>query len=396
MKVLTVGGSVRDKLLGLVPHDIDYLVVGSTPAEMEALGYSQVGKDFPVYLHPETNEEYALARTERKSGLKHTDFETVFDSSVTVEEDLLRRDLTINAIAMPFNFEGPVVDPFNGLEDLQNKVLRHVSEAFGEDPLRVLRLARFTVKFPEFTVHPDTVKLCRNMAANGDLNHLTRHRVFEETKKAFSMDNSFNYLNALSEFGATSVLFDELVVNDSEISDTFFLIEELGKGAVSLEEMIMHKFATLFFPTVPHLHTAEVLEAAMLNLKLPSDTILFAKDVAMFLEIDDAVSEKNVTKIVKLLNKFNPDSRLMKSTNWLEMVFFCFGVNTRNHENMVAIPFLRFLIKNFMTHKMDLKDFMFNIEKNTGKLPSGAEIGKAANQFKQARIEQALMAYSYY
>lgn len=205
MKIYRVGGSVRDELMGLKPHDNDYVVVGSTPTEMESLGYKQVGKDFPVYLHPDTNEEYALARTERKSGLKHTDFETYFDPSVTIEEDLIRRDLTMNAIAISIDTH-EIIDPYNGVEDIKNGVLRHISDAFGEDPLRVLRVARFTARFPRFDIAAETSILMKNIVDNGDLNHISPERIWEETKKAFLSSSPYNYLQCLNSIGALKIL----------------------------------------------------------------------------------------------------------------------------------------------------------------------------------------------
>lgn len=181
MQKFMVGGAVRDKLMGLEPKDVDFVVVGSTPEEMLAAGFQQVGADFPVFLDAD-GVEHALARTERKSGHGYNGFVTNHSADVTLEDDLMRRDLTINAMAMSGNF---VVDPFDGQEDLKNKVLRHVSPAFADDPVRVLRLARFHARFgPEWLVHTDTILFARKMAANGELKHLTRERILKELEKA--------------------------------------------------------------------------------------------------------------------------------------------------------------------------------------------------------------------
>ena len=160
MKIYLVGGAVRDKLLGREIKERDYVVVGATPKEMESLGYKAVGKEFPVFLHPDTQEEYALARTERKVGKGYKGFEFYADPSVTLEEDLQRRDLTINAIAE--DNAGHIIDPFNGKKDLEAKIFKHVSPAFSEDPVRILRVARFAARFPDFNVHPDTNKLMKD------------------------------------------------------------------------------------------------------------------------------------------------------------------------------------------------------------------------------------------
>jgi tRNA nucleotidyltransferase (CCA-adding enzyme) len=178
-----VGGAVRDKLLGRESKDNDYVVVGSTSQEMLDQGFQQVGADFPVFLHPVTGDEYALARQERKNGKGYHGFAVSADPSITIEEDLLRRDLTINAMAMTENDQ--LIDPYGGYKDLQAGVLRHTSEAFGDDPLRVLRLARFTARYTEFYVAEETISLCKTMIARGDLVDLSKERIVAELFKGF-------------------------------------------------------------------------------------------------------------------------------------------------------------------------------------------------------------------
>src|SRR5688572_6036822 len=177
MKIYTVGGAVRDELLGLPVADRDYVVVGATPEQMIALGYKPVGKDFPVFLHPQTHEEYALARTERKTARGYHGFAFHAAADVTLEQDLARRDLTINAIAK--DEQGTLSDPFNGARDLKAGVLRHVSSAFAEDPVRILRVARFAARFG-FTVHEKTMKLMQEMVYSGEADHLVPERVWQE------------------------------------------------------------------------------------------------------------------------------------------------------------------------------------------------------------------------
>lgn len=183
MQIYLVGGAVRDQLLNKKPRENDYVVVGAKPSDLINQGFKQVGKDFPVFLHPMTQEEYALARTERKTGQGYHGFETDCAPNVTLEEDLLRRDLTINAIA-----QGPdkkIIDPYNGASDLKNKTLRHVSSAFSEDPLRILRVARFQAMLPEFTIHPDTLELMKKMCAQKhEINAISNERIWLEMKKA--------------------------------------------------------------------------------------------------------------------------------------------------------------------------------------------------------------------
>nr|WP_202629039.1 multifunctional CCA addition/repair protein [Serratia fonticola] len=205
-----VGGAVRDTLLNLPVVDHDWVVVGATPADLLALGYQQVGKDFPVFLNPQTHEEYALARTERKSGQGYTGFTCYAAPDVTLEEDLLRRDLTINAMAR--GDDGVLIDPYNGKADLDARLLRHVSDAFGEDPLRVLRVARFAARFASlgFTVAPETSALMQQMAESGELASLTAERVWKETEKALQSQSPQVYFQVLRDCGALKVLFPEI------------------------------------------------------------------------------------------------------------------------------------------------------------------------------------------
>ena len=210
MQVYLVGGAVRDHLLGHPYHEKDYVVVGATPEQLLAQGFQPVGKDFPVFLHPETKDEYALARTERKSGHGYHGFEFHTDPSVTLEQDLIRRDLTINAMAM--DNDGNVYDPYGGQQDLCNKVLRHVSDAFVEDPLRVLRIARFAARYHAlgFVVAPETLLLMQELAESGELDALTPERVWKETSRALMEAHADVYFETLRACGALKVLFPEL------------------------------------------------------------------------------------------------------------------------------------------------------------------------------------------
>lgn len=210
MEIYLVGGAVRDKLLNLTSHDRDWLVVGSTPEQMLTLNYKAVGQDFPVFLHPETGEEYALARTERKSGTGYKGFACYAAPDVTLEQDLSRRDLTINAIAE--DSRGQLHDPFNGITDLNNRVLRHISDAFTEDPLRVLRVARFAAKLAKqgFTIAPETLILMRKMAQSGELTRLTAERVWQEFNRALCTSDAPIFIEALRACGALAVLFPEI------------------------------------------------------------------------------------------------------------------------------------------------------------------------------------------
>lgn len=205
-----VGGAVRDNLLGLSGAERDWVVVGSTTAEMEAAGFIQVGKDFPVFLHPQTKEEYALARTERKVRPGHTGFETDSNDKITLEEDLRRRDLTINAIAR--DEDGNLIDPYHGCEDIESQTIRHVSDAFDEDPLRVLRVARFAARFSPlgFQVADETRMLCEAMVTRGDLSELAAERVFQEMTKALALDHPEIFFRFLAQIAADKHLWPEL------------------------------------------------------------------------------------------------------------------------------------------------------------------------------------------
>ncbi len=207
VKTFLVGGAVRDLLLSREPTDRDYVVVGATPGDMLAAGFKSVGADFPVFLHPETNEEYALARTMRKSVQNDHEFTATFDTSITIADDLFNRDFTCNAIAM--DSDGSILDPFGGLNDIASKRLRHTSESFGNDPVRVLRAAGLAAKL-SFSVAPETVALCRQIHATGKLDHLTPERVALEFNKALATQRPSTFFLELDRFGALATFFPEL------------------------------------------------------------------------------------------------------------------------------------------------------------------------------------------
>ena len=210
MENYLVGGAVRDALLGLEVKDRDWVVVGASPEKLVALGYRQIGKDFPVFLHPDSSEEYALARTERKTSPGYSGFEFEYSDAVTLEEDLLRRDLTINAIAQ--DAQGNIIDLFNGQQDLQDKILRHVSPAFSEDPVRVLRVARFAAKldYLGFKVADETRKLMQTMVDNGEVDALVKERVWAELDNALGERSPQVFFTVLRECGALKKLFPEI------------------------------------------------------------------------------------------------------------------------------------------------------------------------------------------
>lgn len=208
MQTYLVGGAVRDELLGLPVKDRDYLVVGATPAQMLAQGYQPVGREFPVFLHPQTHEEYALARTERKSGRGYAGFTFHTAPDVRLEDDLARRDLTVNAIAKAD--DGTLIDPFGGVADLRARILRHVSPAFAEDPVRILRLARFAARFADFSVAPETLALAQRMVREGEIDHLIPERVWQELARGLMEQKPSRMIQVLRECGALMLLLPEL------------------------------------------------------------------------------------------------------------------------------------------------------------------------------------------
>ncbi|WP_210441626.1 multifunctional CCA addition/repair protein [Vibrio crassostreae] len=249
-----VGGAVRDKLLNIDSYDKDWVVVGSTPQQMESLGFTAVGKDFPVFLHPKTKEEHALARTERKSGSGYTGFECYFAPDVSLEEDLMRRDLTINAIAQ--DDEGNLHDPYHGQQDLSDRILRHVSDAFVEDPLRVLRVARFAAKLHHlnFTIAPETMTMMATIVESGELAHLTAERVWQEWHKSLSTPHPEVFLSVLKECGALAVVLPEI--------DALFGVPQPEKWHPEIDTgihtLMVAQQAALLSPSLPVRFAAQV------------------------------------------------------------------------------------------------------------------------------------------
>ena len=302
MNVYCVGGAVRDELLGLPVKDRDYVVVGSTVQAMLDAGYKPVGKDFPVFLHPKTHEEYALARTERKTAAGYKGFIVHASSEVTLEQDLARRDLTINAIAKAS--DGALIDPFNGVADSQAKVLRHVSDAFSEDPVRILRAARFAARFTDFTVAPETMHLMCQMVNNGEVDALVPERVWQELSKGLMEAEPSRMFEVLRACGALQKILPELdklwgvpqppqhhpeidtgvhvmMVIDYAAKQGFSLpvrfaalVHDLGKGttpAAILPRHIGHEIRSL-----------DLLKALAKRLRVPNDCKELAQIVAKF------------------------------------------------------------------------------------------------------------------
>lgn len=253
MKTYLVGGAVRDKLLGRTVTEKDWVVVGSSPEQMIARGFMPVGQDFPVFLHPHTKEEYALARTERKTGKGYGGFSFYCGEEVTLEDDLIRRDLTINAMAQ--DECGQIIDPYNGQQDLADKLLRHVSPAFAEDPVRILRIARFAARYYDlgFRVATETIALMQTMVANGEVDHLVAERVWKETERALGENNPEIFIEVLRDCNALARLFPEIdalfgvpqtAVHHPEIDTGIHTLMSLQQ-AVKLGGNTCVRFATL-------------------------------------------------------------------------------------------------------------------------------------------------------
>ncbi|MDB5923765.1 MAG: multifunctional addition/repair protein [Betaproteobacteria bacterium] len=260
MKIYAVGGAVRDELLGLPVKDRDYVVVGATPDEMIELGYRAVGKDFPVFLHPETHEEYALARTERKSGRGYHGFQFHATPDVTLEQDLARRDLTINAMAR--DEEGRLIDPFNGADDLSEGVLRHVSSAFAEDPVRILRLARFASRFG-FAIAPETADLMREMVTSGEADFLVAERVWQELARGLMEERPSRLFQVLQDSGALARIAPEIAAIFQDTDAAQNVMDALDDAA-GAGEPLEGRFAVLARSMDPY-----AVEAMANRLKVP-------------------------------------------------------------------------------------------------------------------------------
>ncbi|MFC3907994.1 multifunctional CCA addition/repair protein [Legionella dresdenensis] len=325
MKIYLVGGAVRDQLLGYPVTEHDWVVVGATPELMLEQGYTQVGKDFPVFLHPKTREEYALARMERKSAPGYYGFQCDFSKSVTLEEDLQRRDLTINAIAM--DEKGELIDPYQGAKDIEAKILRHVSPAFVEDPVRVLRLARFAARYHHlgFTVANETRLLMYNMVKQGELTHLVAERVWQEWYRSLTERNPEQFLSVLRACGALAVVLPEIdalfgvpnsVHYHPEVDSGIHTLMVL-QAAVKLSDKPLVRFAALVhdlgkartpMTAWPKHHGHEeggvaVIEQLCERLRIPTDYRKFAVMVSRYHLNIHRLFELRANTIVKVLDR---------------------------------------------------------------------------------------------
>jgi tRNA nucleotidyltransferase (CCA-adding enzyme) len=325
MQVYLVGGAVRDTLLDYPFSDRDWVVVGSTPQQMLDQGYQPVGKDFPVFLHPDSHEEFALARTERKSGHGYKGFEVFAAPDVTLEQDLVRRDLTINAIAQ--DIDGNIVDPFNGVADLKHKLLRHVSDAFTEDPLRVLRVARFAARYHHlgFSIAAETAQLMQQLANSGELNHLVGERIWQETHKALGEKNPEVYIQVLHDCNALQAIMPELdqlfrttqsagprpKINNGQLS--LMALKQAclltNERSVRFAALIHHLGKQTTAPYELPRHVAhetggiDIIEALCKHIKVPNDFRDLAKIAYQFCTYADRALELEAVAILELIEK---------------------------------------------------------------------------------------------
>lgn len=313
MKTYLVGGAVRDKLLSIEVKERDWVVVGATPTDLLKKGFKPVGKDFPVFLHPKTHEEYALARTERKVAPGYTGFVFHAEPTVTLEEDLQRRDLTINAIAQ--DETGNLIDPFHGQRDLQNKILRHVSSAFVEDPVRILRLARFAARFADFTVADETMKLMQAMVTNKEVDALVPERVWQEMQKALTEKAPHRFFEILNSCHALTVIFPELVDNE--------LATQRLKNSLTITKEPMLRFAVL-------ISSFNNIRDFCSRWRAPKEWYELAE--LIYQHITDLKTINNAEKILTLLQKLDAYRRPERFANWLLACQACLpDANIQSH-----------------------------------------------------------------
>lgn len=335
MQIYLVGGAVRDRLLGIPVQERDWVVIGATPEAMLAQGFRAVGKDFPVFLHPESHEEYALARTERKTAPGYKGFSFHADANVTLEQDLQRRDLTINAIAM--TPEGEIIDPYGGRDDLDKRIFRHVSPAFAEDPVRILRVARFAARFKHlgFTLAPETQALMQLMVSAGEVNHLVPERVWAELVKALIEPSPSAFFYILKDCEALQVIFPEIfnlfgvpqpAKYHPEIDTGIHVMMVLEQAALLSSKAVvrfaalMHDLGKALSPkdNLPHHHGHEtvglpVLDALCKRLRAPNNFRSLAAQVMRYHTHSHKAKELKPASVVDLLialNAFKPTGQL--------------------------------------------------------------------------------------
>ncbi len=402
MKAYLVGGAVRDTLLGYPVRERDWLVIGETPESMINSGFIAVGKDFPVFLHPQTKEEYALARTERKTAQGYKGFEVYTAADVSIEEDLLRRDLTINAMALMDN--GDVIDPYQGQQDLKKRIFRHVSPAFSEDPVRVLRLARFCARYQHlgFTIAAETQQLMSDMVNAGEIDALVSERVWAETEKALGEQSPAAYFQALKECGALARIFPEIDAlfgvpqvekYHPEIDTGIHTLMVLEQAAL-LTDNTQVRFAALTHDLGKALTKAEILphhyghETAGLKplkklckrLRVPRQYQKLAEQVTRYHTHSHTAFELKASTVRKFLSSLNA----FKADNQLSLFLLACEADAKGRLGFEtrAYPQAEYLHQAQLAG-MDIDTDSLNLEKLQGKA-----IGDAINNLRTQKIQQ--------
>lgn len=378
MKVYLVGGAVRDALLGQTIHDKDFVVVGAMPKTLLDCGFSQVGADFPVFLHPKTHHEYALARTERKSGYGHTGF-AVDTAGVSLEDDLLRRDLTINAMALPVaglfddTITGDVIDPYGGKNDLKNKILRHVSPAFAEDPLRILRVARFYARFYElgFDVHDDTKILMQAIAERGELSYLSRERIWAESVKALEEIDGFAYFKLLFNLDILKHILPELSncwCDDTIKEHTFIALKKAHQHPIHV------KFALLISGFIHISQGMAYLDSTCQRLLTPKAISHFA--TLFITHYKDLINPSTLTP-VSLLNLIEATKAQKDTTLLFDLIQ---TAQIISHHTCINQDFIRCVIDGY--HTITIND--------VAKTLSGKQIGDELTRLRLDKFNQLI------
>ena len=399
MQIYLVGGAVRDSLLNYPSSENDWVVVGATPKQMTDQGFKPVGKDFPVFLHPKTKEEYALARTERKSGHGYKGFEFYTSQEVTLEQDLIRRDLTINAMAQ--DNSGNIIDPYGGQKDLEKKILRHVSDAFTEDPLRVLRIARFAARYHHlgFTIADETMDLLKSIVAKGEMEFLVSERVWKETSRALKEQSPQIFIEVLKQCGALAEILPEIdaLFGVPQRADyhpevdtgvhTLMALEQSVKisncGAVRFSVLVHDVGKALTPDAVLPSHTGHestglpVVKAMCERLGVPNHYSQLAMAVTEYHLHSHKARELKPATILKLFQNIGA----LRDKNRLQDFLFCCEADARGRAGFEDITYLP---KKYLMDALEAVQ-QADISDLVAKGLEGAEIGK---QLKQRQIAQ--------
>ncbi|AJC50195.1 tRNA nucleotidyltransferase [Coxiella endosymbiont of Amblyomma americanum] len=305
MKIYLVGGAIRDELLGIPVKEKDWVVIGATPEVMVNSGFKPIGKEFPVFLHPQTREEYALARVEHKISKGYKGFSIYAAPDIALEEDLKRRDLTINAMAKTLT--GKIIDPYGGQKDIQKKIFRHVSPAFREDPVRILRLARLSTKFPEFSVHPKTLKLMREMVKAGEVNTLVPERVWQELVRALANKNPVRFFTVLHDCGALAILFSSLRLDNKGMRALISIVNQ------TLSPVI--RFAVLLSDL-----SLEAIQKLTLQYHIPNEYYNLSIMISKFQRLYRYIDQMNAKELLNFILKTDA---LRRDKRFEQFLFVC-------------------------------------------------------------------------